>query len=134
MAKVVMLTAMAGAGLTLVYGDVYETDDVEAARFLEHQAAREFDEKLDGQKPVIKKPTEVDPDLPEGHFQQSPSKGKGKRKRTDNQVDNQVDNQLDNQVDGLQAESNATESSEGEPNEEPAGESEPEPKPTRRRR
>lgn len=42
MAKVVMLTAMAGAGLDLTYGDVYETDDVEAARFLEHNAAREY--------------------------------------------------------------------------------------------
>lgn len=77
MAKVVMLTAMAGAGLDLSYGDVYETDDVEAARFLEHQAAREFDAKEDGHKPVKRRQDAES--LAEGHFQNDKPKGK-KRK------------------------------------------------------
>ena len=77
MAKVVMLTAMAGAGLDLSYGDVYETDDVEAARFLEHQAAREFDEKEDGHKPV-KRRQEAE-SLAEGHFQNDKPKGKRRK-------------------------------------------------------
>jgi hypothetical protein len=76
--KVVMLTAMAGAGLDLSYGDVYETDEVEAARFLEHNAAREFDEKEDANKPVKRK--QDSEAIPEGHFQND--KPKGKKKRT----------------------------------------------------
>jgi hypothetical protein len=76
--KVVMLTAMAGAGLDLSYGDVYETDEVEAARFLEHHAAREFDEKEDANKPVKRK--QDSEAIPEGHFQNDkPTKGKKKR-------------------------------------------------------
>jgi hypothetical protein len=76
--KVVMLTAMAGAGLDLSYGDVYETDKVEAARFLEHNAAREYDPKEDANKPVKRK--QDSEAIEEGHFQND--KPKGKKKRT----------------------------------------------------
>lgn len=75
--KVVMLTAMAGAGLDLSYGDVYETDDVEAARFLEHNAARKYDPKEDANKPVKRK--QDSEAIEEGHFQNDKPKGKKKR-------------------------------------------------------
>ncbi|MFO0939833.1 MAG: hypothetical protein U0930_03620 [Pirellulales bacterium] len=78
--KVVMLTAMAGAGLDLSYGDVFETDETEAKRLLEYNSAREFDAKLDGNKPV-KSRADEDDELPDGHFQNEKPKSKKKATR-----------------------------------------------------
>lgn len=41
MARVVMMTAMAGVGIDLQCGDIFETDDATAARLLDTGAARE---------------------------------------------------------------------------------------------
>lgn len=84
--KVVMLTAMAGAGLDLSYGDVFETDETEAKRLLDYNSAREFDPKLDAHKPV-KSRNGQDDELPDGHFQNEKPKGKKRTSKGDSNAE-----------------------------------------------
>jgi hypothetical protein len=106
--KVVMLTSMAGESLSLTYDDVYETDEVEAARFLDHKAAREFDPKTDANKPVKRKP-EFDLGLEVGHYQnEKPKEPKSKNKSR--KVAQPETNGADSETNGADSETNGADS------------------------
>jgi hypothetical protein len=61
MAKVVMLTALAGQEFSVQAGEAYETSDGEASSLVANQYAREFDAKADAHLPVVRCVVPSDP-------------------------------------------------------------------------
>lgn len=61
MAKVVMLTALAGQEFSVQAGEAYETSDGEATSLVANQYAREFDAKADAHLPVVRCVVPADP-------------------------------------------------------------------------